>query len=91
MVSGHSFVKKRFKSAARAIKQGRLDVLPMGYLIAGPVGTGKSFMVTAFAGEIGIPVVKFKNFRSKWQGETEANFEKVLNILKANVTSWSIN
>ena len=55
----------------------------MGYLISGPVGTGKSFMVTAFAGEIGIPVVKFKNFRSKWQGVTESNFEKVLNILKA--------
>jgi len=83
MVSGHNFVKKRFKSAARAIKQGRLDVLPMGYLISGPVGTGKSFMVTAFAGEIGIPIVKFQNFRSKWQGVTESNLEKVLNILKA--------
>jgi SpoVK/Ycf46/Vps4 family AAA+-type ATPase len=55
----------------------------MGYLIAGPVGTGKSFMVAAFAGEIGIPIVKFRNFRSKWQGVTEANLEKVLNILKA--------
>jgi SpoVK/Ycf46/Vps4 family AAA+-type ATPase len=83
MVSGHDFVKKRFKSAARAIKQGRLDVLPMGYLISGPVGTGKSFMVTAFAGEIGIPIVKFQNFRSKWQGVTESNLEKILNILKA--------
>lgn len=83
MVSGHDFVKKRFKSAARAIKQGRLDVLPMGYLISGPVGTGKSFMVTAFAGEIGIPIVKFKNFRSKWQGVTESNMEKALSILKA--------
>jgi len=83
MVSGHDYVKKRFKSAAKAIKIGRLDVLPMGYLIAGPVGTGKSFMVTAFAGEIGIPIVKFRNFRSKWQGVTEANLEKVLNILKA--------
>jgi AAA+ superfamily predicted ATPase len=82
-VSGHDFVKKRFKNAARAIKQGRLDVLPMGYLIAGPVGTGKSFMVSAFAGEIGIPMVKFRNFRSKWQGVTESNLEKVLNILKA--------
>jgi SpoVK/Ycf46/Vps4 family AAA+-type ATPase len=82
-VSGHEFVKNRFKSAARAIKQGRLDVLPMGYLIAGPVGTGKSFMVTAFAGEIGIPILKFRNFRSKWQGTTEANLEKALNILKA--------
>ncbi|MDR1318602.1 MAG: AAA family ATPase [Treponema sp.] len=82
-VSGHDFVKKRFKNAARAIKMGRPDVLPMGYLIAGPVGTGKSFMVTAFAGEIGIPMVKFRNFRSKWQGDTESNLEKVLNILKA--------
>ncbi len=82
-VSGHDFVKKRFKHAARALKQGRLDVLPMGYLIAGPVGTGKSFMVTAFAGEIGVPMVKFKNFRSKWQGVTESNLEKVLTILKA--------
>ncbi len=82
-VSGHDFVKKRFKNAARAIKQGRLDVLPMGYLIAGPVGTGKSFMVAAFAGEIGIPMVKFRNFRSKWQGVTESNLEKVLNILSA--------
>jgi SpoVK/Ycf46/Vps4 family AAA+-type ATPase len=83
MVSGHDFVKRRFKSAARAIKQGRLDVLPMGYLVAGPVGTGKSFMVTAFAGEIGIPIVRFRNIRSKWQGVTEANLEKALNILKA--------
>ena len=83
MVSGHDFVKKRFKSAARAIKQGRLDVLPMGYLIAGPVGTGKTYMVSAFAGEIGIPIVRFQNFRSKWQGVTESNLEKILSILKA--------
>jgi ATP-dependent Zn protease len=83
MVSGHAFVKKRFKNAAKAIKEGRFDVLPMGYLISGPVGTGKSFMVAAFAGEIGIPIVKFKNFRSKWQGVTESNLEKCLNLLKA--------
>ena len=82
-VSGHDFVKKRFKNAAKAIKKGRPDVLPMGYLIAGPVGTGKSFMVNAFAGEIGIPMVKFRNFRTKWQGETESNLERVLNILIA--------
>jgi ATP-dependent Zn protease len=83
MVSGHDFVKKRFRNAARAIRQGRLDVLPMGYLLSGPVGTGKSFMVAAFAGDIGIPIVKFQNFRSKWQGVTESNLEKSLNILRA--------
>lgn len=83
LVSGHNFVKKRFRSASKAIKQGRLDVLPMGYLVSGPIGTGKSFMVTAFAGEIGIPMVKFKNLRSKWHGVTESNLEKALSILKA--------
>lgn len=83
LVSGHDFVKKRFRSAAKALKQARMDVLPMGYLIAGPVGTGKSFMVSAFAGEIGVPMVKFRNFRSQWQGVTESNLEKVLNILRA--------
>jgi len=82
-ISGHDFVKKRFRSAAKAIRESRFDVLPMGYLIAGPVGTGKSFMVTAFTGDIGIPIVKFRNFRSKWQGVTESNLEKILNILKA--------
>jgi SpoVK/Ycf46/Vps4 family AAA+-type ATPase len=28
-------------------------------------------------------MVKFRNFRSKWQGDTESNLEKVLNILRA--------
>jgi SpoVK/Ycf46/Vps4 family AAA+-type ATPase len=82
-VSGHDFVKRQFRNAARAIKHGQSEVIPMGYLIAGPVGTGKSFMVSAFAGEIGIPLVKFRNFRSQWQGVTESNLEKVLNILKS--------
>ena len=62
----------------------RLGFSPiMGYLLAGPVGTGKTFLVSCFAGEIGIPVVKFLNFRSQWQGVTEANLEKIFNLLKA--------
>src|SRR2546430_5240796 len=55
----------------------------MGYLICGPVGTGKSFIVQCFAKEIGIPVVELLNFRSKWQGQTEANLERVLSLLDA--------
>ena len=82
-VSGHEFVKKQLRNHAKAIKRGQPEVVPMGYLIAGPIGTGKSFMVSAFAGEIGIPMVKFRNFRSKWQGESESNLEKVLNILRS--------
>ncbi len=80
MVAGHEFVKTRLKNAAKAVKKGQLEVLPMGYLISGPVGTGKTFLVTAFAGEVGIPIVKF---RAGWAGASEANFDKVMNIIKA--------
>ncbi|MCM1320960.1 MAG: AAA family ATPase [Bacteroides sp.] len=82
-ISGHDFVKNRFKNAARAIKQNQLDVLPMGYLIAGPIGTGKSFLVSAFAGEIGIPMVRLCNFHSESHSGTETNLEHILSILKA--------
>src|SRR3984893_14663563 len=83
MVSGHAKAKQLLRQAARAIQGGKRDVVPMGFLIAGPVGTGKTFLATCFAGEIGIPCVKFLNFRSQWQGVTEGNLEKIFNLLKA--------
>lgn len=82
-VSGHEFVKKRFELAAKALKRGRVEVMPMGYLICGPIGTGKSFMVSAFANEIGIPMVKLGNIHSQNRGFTESGLEKILSILKA--------
>lgn len=82
-VAGHGKVKKHLRHAVKALKSGRPDVLPMGYLICGPVGTGKTFMVTCFSNEVGIPMVKLKNFRSQWQGVTEGNLEKILGLLKA--------
>ncbi|QXD15543.1 AAA family ATPase [Rhodocaloribacter litoris] len=83
MVAGHDEAKAHLRQAARALKNGRPDVMPMGYLVSGPVGTGKTFMITCFAGEIGIPMVKLKNFRSMWQGQTEGNLEKILTLLEA--------
>ena len=83
MVAGHKEAKTHLRQAAQALKNNRPDVMPMGYLISGPVGTGKTFMITCFAGEIGIPMVKLKNFRSQWQGATEGNLEKILSILQA--------
>lgn len=82
-VAGHAHAKKHLLDASRALKSGRSDVIPMGYLISGPVGTGKTFMIRTFANDIGVPMVILKNFRSQWQGVTEGNLQKVLKILKA--------
>jgi hypothetical protein len=59
-----------------------VDALPMGYLLCGPVGTGKTYLVECLAGEAGVPVVKLKNFRDKWVGSTEGNLEKIFRLLK---------
>ena len=82
-VAGHIQAKKMLKEISQAIKSGFTNHLPMGFLICGPVGTGKTFLVNCFAGEVGIPVVKFLNFRSQYVGQTEANLEKILNLLKS--------
>jgi len=83
VVAGHATAKHMLRAASSALKKGKTDVIPMGYLVGGPVGTGKTFLATCFAGEIGIPCVKFLNFRSQWQGVTEGNLEKIFNLLKA--------
>jgi AAA+ superfamily predicted ATPase len=83
LVAGNDQAKKKLQNAAAAVRAGKTDVLPMGYVICGPVGTGKTFLTTCFAGEVGIPAVVLKNFRSMWQGVTEGNLERVLNLLKA--------
>jgi SpoVK/Ycf46/Vps4 family AAA+-type ATPase len=55
----------------------------MGYLLCGPVGTGKTFLAECYAGSIGIPCVKLRNFRSKYVGETEGNLEQILTVLRS--------
>ena len=83
MVAGNDQAKKKLLDAAAAIRAGKTDVLPMGYVICGPVGTGKTFLTTCFAGQVGIPAVTLRNFRSMWQGVTEGNLERVLHLLTA--------
>jgi AAA+ superfamily predicted ATPase len=82
-VVGHDAAKQRLRDDAALLKRGALDTLPMGYLLCGPVGTGKSFLAQCVSGEIGVPCVILKNFRSKYVGETEGNLERVLSVLRA--------
>ena len=82
-VAGLDSVKAWLRDDATLLRRGALRALPMGYLIAGRLGTGKTFIVQCWAGELGIPCVVFKNFRDRWVGATESNLEKIFDVLRA--------
>jgi AAA+ superfamily predicted ATPase len=82
-VVGLDAAKRRLEQDAKWIGEGRLESAPMGYLVCGPVGTGKSFLAECYAGSIGIPCLVLRNFRSKYVGETEGNLEQVLGVLRS--------
>jgi SpoVK/Ycf46/Vps4 family AAA+-type ATPase len=83
LVVGQESAKKRLREDAELLAKGRLEAAPMGYLFCGPVGTGKTFLAECYAGSVGIPCVKLRNFRSKYVGETEGNLEQVLTLLRS--------
>ncbi len=82
-VAGHVEAKAWLRQDAELLRRGTSRAIPMGYLLAGRIGTGKTYLVTCLAGEVGIPVVEIKNFRDRWVGATEGNLEKIFAILHA--------
>jgi ATP-dependent 26S proteasome regulatory subunit len=83
LLVGHGPAKQRLQDDAQWISKGQLDAAPMGYLVCGPVGTGKTFLAQCYAGSIGIPCAMLRNFRSKYVGETEGNLQQVLTVLRS--------
>lgn len=83
MVAGHRAAKEWLREDGMLIKEGKTRSIPMGYLLTGGIGTGKTFLANCWAADLGIPFVKFKNFRDKWQGATEGNLEKIFSVLDA--------
>lgn len=81
-VGGMEPIKGVLSRVASHVREGRRAQVPMGILFVGPMGTGKSFLAEAFARESGLAAVKLKNFRDKWVGSTEANLEKVLDVIE---------
>ncbi len=82
-VAGHDEAKIWLREDAALLKKGARTALPMGYLVTGRIGTGKTYLIECFAGECGVPFVALKNFREKWVGATEGNLEKIFAILHA--------
>ncbi|MFZ5482485.1 MAG: ATP-binding protein [Myxococcota bacterium] len=82
-VGGMEGVKADLLRIAESIKRGERNRVPMGLIFVGPMGTGKTYVAEAFAGQSGLTCLKFKNFREKWVGSTEGNLEKILQVVDA--------
>jgi len=82
-IQGHDAVKNWLRQDIALWNSGDINALPKGYLLSGPVGTGKSFLVQCLAGEAAVPMVKLKNFRDRWVGSTESNLERIFRLLRA--------
>ena len=82
-VHGQEALKTWLRQDVALWQQGDVEAMPKGYLLCGPVGTGKTYMVECLAGEAGVPVVRLKNFRDMWVGSTEGNLEKIFQLVHA--------
>ncbi len=72
-------------SVVKPLKEGNARRCPMGILMVGPPGTGKSITAEALAYESGVLFVKlnFAKIFSKWVGDSERNLDRALNAIVA--------
>ena len=59
------------------------ELMPVGILVPGANGVGKTFIYKAFAKECGWVAVVLKNIRGPYVGQTEKNWERIKSVLEA--------
>lgn len=85
-IGGLERVKQFFnRSVIDPIKAGNNKRVPMGILMTGPAGTGKSIVAEAVAKESGINAVNLNMARilGQYVGNSERNLEKALQAIKS--------
>jgi len=73
------------KSVIEPLISGARDRMPSGVMLAGPPGTGKTYIVSALAYEAGVNVVKLNAGRllGQYVGMSERNLEKALACIRS--------
>lgn len=82
-IGGLETHKRYIREVVEAMQEGNLLAVPMGVLLLGAPGTGKTVFAEAVAHEAGIPFVKMKNIREKWVGQSERNLDLALELIRA--------
>lgn len=78
---GKENLKAYFRNINENLSKGILRRVPMGILVPGPPGTGKTCFLECFAKESGFTVVELGNLRSMFVGESERISNQVFEAL----------
>lgn len=70
------------RTVSQAMRQGRTVEVPMGILLLGPPGTGKTILAEAMAKEAGVNFLKLLDIKEMWLGQSERNATRVYNALR---------
>ncbi|MBM4327110.1 MAG: ATP-binding protein [Deltaproteobacteria bacterium] len=82
-VIGASRLLKKLRELRECLRGNDPRIMPVGILVAGANGVGKTFIYKAFAKECGWVAVVLKNIRGPYVGQTEKNWERIRSVLEA--------
>jgi AAA+ superfamily predicted ATPase len=82
-VGGLEHATSELKEVAQIMRSGQTAAAPLGIVLMGPPGTGKSYLAECFAKECGMLCVRFKPLRQMYVGQSERNQEKAFAAIRA--------
>ncbi len=82
-VIGASALIKKLNELNACLQGDDPDLMPVGVLVPGANGVGKTFIYKAFAKECGWVAVVLKNIRGQYVGQTERNWERIRSVLES--------
>ena len=82
-VIGASRLVKKLRELKECLRGDDPELMPVGILVAGANGVGKTYIYRAFAKECGWVAVSLKNIRGPYVGQTEKNWERIRAVLEA--------
>lgn len=82
-VGGLEHATAELSEIAELMRRGQTSAAPMGIVLMGPPGTGKSYLAECFAKECGMLCVRFRPLRQMYVGQSERNQEKAFSAIRA--------
>jgi SpoVK/Ycf46/Vps4 family AAA+-type ATPase len=82
-IGGLDYAVRELREVADIMRRGLTSAAPMGIILMGPPGTGKSYLAECFAKECGMLCVRFRPLRQMYVGQSERNQEKAFGAIRA--------